>query len=337
MISETVKFSERLNVTHVSRIILEVHFRIPAQSSAIMGEDVVTELLQQCKLCDSELLDLLDPDCNIAQCRACGYVFDNPRPTPEALVSFYSKPGKYDSWLDELGPRDRLWRRRLRKLQSTRKPGSLLDVGTGIGQFLSLARKIYSAVYGTEVSTTAIGIAKQKYGLDLFSGSLDDLARQGKSFDNITLFHVLEHVPDPRSMLQTCHSLLAPGGCLVVAVPNEVTSLRALKRWLVGKLKKPQDARILGLPRLTLDGSIEEIHLSHFTPSVLRRLLQTTGFSVVASTLDPYYVRTGLRRLKADLYYYFCLMVRHAFRVNVYDAILMIARRQPLRRNPARP
>jgi SAM-dependent methyltransferase len=292
-----------------------------------MAENMETERIQQCKLCGSELLDLLDPDCNIEQCRTCGYVFDNPRPTPEALVRFYSKPGKYDSWLEELGPRDRLWRRRLRKLQSTRRPGSLLDVGAGIGQFLSLARKDYSEVYGTEVSATAVGIAKEKYGLDLFHGSLDDLARQGKLFDNVTLFHVLEHVPDPRSMLQTCHSLLAPGGCLVIAVPNEVTSLRALKRWLVGKIKKPSEAGLLGLPRLTLDGSIEEIHLSHFTPSVLRRLLQATGFSVVASTLDRYYVRIGLRRLKADLYYYLCLIIRHVFRVNVYDTILIIARR----------
>jgi SAM-dependent methyltransferase len=286
-----------------------------------------TELLQQCKLCDSELLDLLDPDCDIVQCRNCGYVFDNPRPTLEALIRFYSKPGKYDSWLDELVPRDRLWKRRLGKLQSTRKPGSLLDVGTGIGQFLSLARTSYSEVYGTEVSATAIAIAKRKYGLDLFHGSVEELVRQGRVFDNITLFHVLEHVPDPKAMLKTCHSLLPVGGCLVIAVPNEVTSLRAFKRWLFGKIKKPQGTGLLGLPRLTLDGSIDEIHLSHFTPSVLRSVLLATGFSVITDTLDPYYVRVGLRRLKADLYYYFCLILLYVFRINVYDATLIIARK----------
>jgi transcription elongation factor Elf1 len=75
-----------------------------------------TEFLQQCKICDSDSLGLLDPESNIAQCRTCGYVFDNPRPTLQELISFYSRPGKYDSWLDELGPRDRLWHRRLKKL-----------------------------------------------------------------------------------------------------------------------------------------------------------------------------------------------------------------------------
>jgi SAM-dependent methyltransferase len=288
-----------------------------------------SELLQQCNLCDSPQIGVLDPACNIAQCRACGYVFDNPRPTLEALIGFYSKPGKYDSWLEELGPRERLWRRRLGKLQSTKKSGSLLDVGTGIGQFLSIARSSYSEVYGTEVSSTAVEIAKQRYGLELFHGTIDDLPAQGKTFDNITLFHVLEHVPDPKSMLKTCHSLLSSGGILVIAVPNEVASLRGWKRRLFSKWRKQQNGGILGLPRLTLDGSISEIHLSHFSPGVLARLLESTGFSVIAKTLDPYYVRTGWRRLKADAYYYGCLIFRHLFDVNIYDTILMIARKKP--------
>src|SRR5262245_36830612 len=130
------------------------------------------ELLHQCSLCDSPQLDVLDADCNIAQCRSCGFVFDNPRPTLRALIDFYSKPGKYDSWLVELEARERLWRRRLRKIRSTKKPGTLLDVGTGIGQFLSLARNDYSAVYGTEVSSTAVEIAREKYDLDLFHGTI---------------------------------------------------------------------------------------------------------------------------------------------------------------------
>jgi 2-polyprenyl-3-methyl-5-hydroxy-6-metoxy-1,4-benzoquinol methylase len=296
--------------------------------SLLKAESMETDLLQNCNLCDSNLLDLIDSDSNIVQCRACGYVFDNPRPTLAELITFYSQKEKYDSWLSELGPRDRLWKRRLKKLQSTRNPGSLLDVGAGIGQFLFIARGSYREVYGTEVSASAVAIAKQKYGVDLFHGSIEELAQKGKRFSNITLFHVLEHVPDPRAMLKTCHSLLEEGGCLVVAVPNELTSLRGFKKRLLGKFTQKNRQGLLGLPRLTLDGSIAEIHLSHFTPSVLRRLLEATGFSVVAETLDPYYVRVGMHRLKADLYYCFCLMFRFIFRVNIYDAILVIARKQ---------
>jgi len=290
-----------------------------------------SEILHQCSLCNGALLDVLDADCNIAQCRCCGYVFDNPRPTLQELIGFYSRPRKYDSWLDELVARDRLWQRRLSKLRPTKKNGSLLDVGTGIGQFLSLARGDYSEVYGTEVSSTAVEIARQRYGLELFHGTVDDLAKTGKVFDNISLFHVLEHVPDPKALLTTCHSLLNPGGVLVVAVPNEVASLRAvLRRILVkGNLKKPGDRGALGLPRIRLDGSIGEIHLSHFTPKVLRHLVSSTGFSILTSTLDPYYVRSGLARVRAELYYMFCLSLRGLFGINVYDAILVIARKKP--------
>lgn len=285
------------------------------------------ELLHQCNLCGSTLLEVMDADCNIAKCCSCGYVFDNPRPTLQALIGFYSKPGKYDSWLEELEPRERLWQRRLNKIRSAKKPGSLLDVGTGIGQFLSLARNKFSEVYGTEVSSTAIQIAYEKYGLNLFHGTIDDLASQGRAFDNITLFHVLEHVPNPKAMLETCNSLLVPGGCLVIAVPNEVASLRGFKRRLFNHLRKPANGGVLGLPRLTLDGSIGEIHLSHFSPPVLARLLSATGFSVLVNTLDPYYVRTGLRHLKADFFYYSCLLFRKIFGLNIYDTILMIARK----------
>src|ERR1700733_9442543 len=127
-----------------------------------------TELLQQCKVCHGTTLDVVDAGCNGVRCRDCHYIFDSPRPTVEELISFYSRPTQYDSWLTELTARDRLWRRRLGKLKATRKPGSLLDVGTGIGQFLSLARSSYAEVYGTEVSASAVQIAKERYQLDLF-------------------------------------------------------------------------------------------------------------------------------------------------------------------------
>lgn len=285
-----------------------------------------SELLQQCALCDSTSLDVLDPDCNIAQCGACGYIFDNPRPAERDLIEFYSQPGKYDSWLAELDARQRLWKRRLKKVQPTTKPGSLLDVGTGIGQFLALARGSFSEVYGTEVSAAAIKICREKYNLNVYQGTVEDLAAQGKMFDNISLFHVLEHVTHPKSVLQACRSLLCEDGVLVIAVPNEVASLRGVKRRLFGARNQGTCGE-LGLPRIRLDGSNDEIHLSHFTPAVLRQLLMATGFSVVKSTLDPYYVRTGPGRWLDDLYYYTCAAFLRLFGVNIYDAILVFARK----------
>jgi 2-polyprenyl-3-methyl-5-hydroxy-6-metoxy-1,4-benzoquinol methylase len=289
-----------------------------------------TESLHQCYVCRSTALEVVDADCNIAQCRSCGYIFDNPRPTIEELINFYSRPNQYDSWLTELRPRERLWKRRLSKLKPTIKPGTLLDVGTGIGQFLALARASYTAVYGTEVSESAIQIAKQKYQLDLFPGTLENVAIRSQVFDNITVFHVLEHVPDPRSLLNTCHRLLSAEGILVIAVPNEVASLRAFAGRILQKMGLRKQRRLgkFGLPLISLGPDTSEIHLSHFTPRVLQQLLQTEGFTIVENTLDPYYVATGTARAKADIYYYLCYALLRVFGVNVYDAMLVIARKE---------
>jgi hypothetical protein len=90
-------------------------------------------------------------------------------------------------------------------------------------------------------------------------------------------------------------------------------------------VKKQGRVGTFGLPRTTLDGA--EVHLSHFTPKVLRRLLQIAGFSILNETLDPYYVATGIQKFKNDIYYYCCLVFLKVFRANIYDTILVIARK----------
>ena len=94
--------------------------------------DMNTEVVERCNVCESNRLDAVDPACHIARCANCGFVFDNPRPVLSELVKFYSRPAQYDSWLGELPARQIAWQRRLKKMQSTRKPETLLDVGTGI-------------------------------------------------------------------------------------------------------------------------------------------------------------------------------------------------------------
>lgn len=301
-----------------------------------LSPNMKTELVERCYVCDGSTLETVDPACNIAQCSGCGYVFDNPRPTLEELVKFYSRPSQYDSWLEELAIRQEAWERRLSHMQSTKKPGSLLDVGTGIGQFLATARSSYREVYGTEVSSVAIRIAKEKYNLDIFQGTIEDIDWQGKVFDNISLFHVLEHVHNPKSVLRMCHSLLSPEGVLVIAVPNEVSSLRARARtWMMNAgLKERRGLGRFGLPLVSLGPETGEVHLSHFVPEVLDKLLRNTGFSVLKKTLDPYYLRAQrFARFKADAYYYSCLAFMRVFKINVYDTMLVIARKNRLDSN----
>jgi len=293
------------------------------------------ETLKSCNLCGAGDILTRDAENNICQCRACGYIFDSPRPIAAEVASFYSKPGQYKTWISEDEARDLLWKRRLRKMERTRKPGTLLDVGTGIGQFLHHAGVVYSKVYGTEVSDSAIRIAKDRYGLEVMKGDIESIDFGGLKFDNITLFHVLEHVPNPKSVVEKCRQLLGEGGILVIAVPNDTLCIRPKIRELLTPRKRngPCGTSKVGLPRIALDGSMQEIHVSHFTPVVLERFLEVTGFTVLENTLDPFYAATGLRKLREDFYYVTCAVLRFLFRINIYDAIWVVARKNQATRS----
>ncbi len=289
------------------------------------------ERLEACSLCRSPNLVTVDAERYFCRCSDCGYIFDNPRPTAAEIVRFYSKPGQYRDWLEEEVARDRMWQRRLRKLRRAGLSGSLLDVGSGTGQFLHHAKATFSQVLGTEVSTEAVQVARRKYDIELLASEFES-SEFPEQFDVVTLFHVLEHVPDPRRTVTRCYQVLRPGGMLIIAVPNDVQSLKQRLRRFLGRIPrlKPRIAGPLALPRLTLEKVGQEVHLSHFTPTVLEGFLKRLGFTDVQTALDPYYARSGFRELRADLRYAVFSMINSVLRQNLYSTIWVQARRPPI-------
>ncbi len=96
------------------------------------------------------------------------------------------------------------------------RTGTLLDVGTGTGDFILSAKEQGWDVRGIEPNHKAREKAKNK-DLSVYK-SLEDLRYE--NFDVITLWHVLEHVPELDSTIKKIESLLNPGGVLIIAVPN---------------------------------------------------------------------------------------------------------------------
>lgn len=286
------------------------------------------EALSACNVCRSSAIQQIDPECNLCRCGECGYVFDNPRPNQQEIRAFYSQCGKYDSWLRDAAARDALWKRRLKMMLQHHVPGNLLDVGTGIGQFLHHARPYFAEVAGTEISESAIRIAQKRYGLEIERGCIEELRVPDASFDNVTFFHVLEHVPDPAKLMRRCHQLLRPGGIAVIAVPNDVLAWGSgLKKFgkKAGLRAFRKFSRVAGIPKA---GTSSEIHLSHFTPVVLCRLLASAGLEIVDEGLDPYYAASGVWKLAHGFYYALHRMIFKAFCINRYETIWMIARKK---------
>src|SRR2546426_2911416 len=103
---------------------------------------------------------------------------------------------------------------------ASRRPGALLDVGSGSGRLLGEMRRSGWDVLGVEPDAAAARDASERYGVSVVAGTLADLGPARPKFDAVTLSHVLEHVHDPVDMLRDCWARLLPGGELVVLTPN---------------------------------------------------------------------------------------------------------------------
>lgn len=154
-----------------------------------------------------------------------GQSYLETQPVPESLESYYES----DAYVSHTDATDSLFEkayqlvkkitlkqkvRSIGKLRSSEN--KLLDFGAGTGDFLQVAVNKGWKVYGVEPNEQARNLASKK-GLHLLS-SLKEL--KGEQFDVITLWHVLEHVPNLQETLNRLQVLLKPEGVLVIAVPN---------------------------------------------------------------------------------------------------------------------
>jgi SAM-dependent methyltransferase len=211
----------------------------------------------------------------VVQCLDCGLCFTNPRPSAASMSQFY--PSAYRPHrLPRSGGR-RLWHlhsplrapRKERRSLAWHGQGRLLDFGCGGGAFLQRMHRQGWQVTGLDVSPAAVGRVSDGLGLPALLGSLPHPDLRPQSFDVITMWHSLEHVHRPMVVLEEAYRLLAPGGKLLVAVPN-IDSLAF--RWF----KSAWYA--LDLPR----------HLTHFAPWTLQLMLENVGFHLGPIRMVPH-------------------------------------------------
>jgi 2-polyprenyl-3-methyl-5-hydroxy-6-metoxy-1,4-benzoquinol methylase len=147
-----------------------------------------------------------------------------PKPNLEKLPSYYESED-YISHTD--GKRtlfERMYhliknialKNKLKLINTKSQKGKLLDIGAGTGDFLVVANNDGWQTIGTEPSEKAKGIAINK-GVK-FAESLSSL--ENNSFDVITMWHVLEHVPNLEEYIIELKRLLKPSGTIIIAVPN---------------------------------------------------------------------------------------------------------------------
>jgi SAM-dependent methyltransferase len=110
----------------------------------------------------------------------------------------------------------------------------VLEVGSGIGSFLSQARSVGASAVGIEIDGKMANALKQK-GYNVFCGTVEEYARTaGEKFDTVVLSQVLEHMYDPVGTMHACRELLVPRGRVIISTPSLDSVYRTLygKRWL---------------------------------------------------------------------------------------------------------
>ncbi|KPL19012.1 MAG: hypothetical protein AMJ93_13355 [Anaerolineae bacterium SM23_84] len=232
-----------------------------------------------CNVCESDSyvvlyegrdrLHRLGNSFRFVKCQQCGLVYLNPRPTREEMGQYY--PPDYGPYTHDVerangflsGPAYRYGvAKRCRIVTRRKEAGRVLDVGCATGHFLYGMRLRGWQTFGTEFSEGAAAYARERFGLEVLVGTLQEGEFPAACFDAITIWNVLEHLPDPLATLMEVNRLLKGDGILVFSIPNwESADARLWGEFWVG----------LDMPR----------HLYIFPRPALDRLLVKTGFKTI--------------------------------------------------------
>jgi 2-polyprenyl-3-methyl-5-hydroxy-6-metoxy-1,4-benzoquinol methylase len=206
----------------------------------------------------------------IVRCADCDLVFVNPA-FDEAHYRAVYRSADYQEIMRDLGiashdyrvarfgtERVAIMSRYLRAAGGGRP--AYLDVGCSTGFVVEAARDRGWEAIGIDLNPSAIAFGCGR-GLDLRNASLEDAGFEPERFDAVSLFDVLEHLLDPRAIVDRCAALLKPGGILFLYVPNYDSA----SRLLMGP-----EAHFIWPTH----------HLNYYTPATLRDLMARRGLEV---------------------------------------------------------
>jgi 2-polyprenyl-3-methyl-5-hydroxy-6-metoxy-1,4-benzoquinol methylase len=244
-----------------------------------------------CPVCNSRNIDplLTVKDYSVSkeefviwQCRECSLRFTQDVPDEDSIAPYYQSPDYISHSNTSKGLLNQLYQR-VRKLtlaqkatllaQHTKQKGNVLDIGAGIGIFLSAMKERGWEVKGVEPDEEARKKAQQLFGMALDEPSALFRLQKGR-YDAITLWHVLEHVHELHAYMEQLKELLAADGKIFIAVPNYLSADAAAYRnyWAA-----------YDVPR----------HLYHFSPKAIEKLLAMHDLQLISKKpmwFDAFYI-----------------------------------------------
>ena len=252
---------------------------------------------------------------DVIECETCGFKHVVPIPTPEELnklykEEFYSteKPTYFKSTEEDLEWWELTYRNYYQLFDKyyTKKDRKLLEIGSGPGYFLKCGKEMGWEVIGIEPSKQAFEYS-QKFGVKVINRFFDEksIKEYGK-FDVIYMNTVIEHLPDPISIIKIAKNILKSKGIICIISPNDYNPLQNILRenlsynpWWVAP---PQ-------------------HINYFDFKSIKNILERLGFEIIESIATfpmEFFLLSGDNYVGNDKLGRKCHFKRKAFEINMY-------------------
>lgn len=228
-----------------------------------------------CNLCESSSHQPFCPENGrgLVQCDNCGLVFVAEQADPQELYALYGETYFQNTESGEVGYTNYIAdetnirqtaRKRFAHIEGFgSSKGRMIDVGCAMGFFIDEAAKRGWQVEGLDISQFATNYVQQRFGHHAHNGSLLELDLSTNAYDLVTMWDVIEHVPDPQAYLKRVAELLKTGGLLELATPD------------VGSLP----ARLTG--KQWIGYKLSDEHVYYFSVKTLKTMLDKAGFDVL--------------------------------------------------------
>lgn len=258
-----------------------------SKNSIIESPSSLTEIVK-CPICDSNSFNLKiavkdhsisKENFEIIQCTECNFLITSPRPADNEISKYYAS----EEYISHSGTKKGLINSLYHKVQKLNMNlkyrafakyvprGTWMDYGAGNGAFLQYLESKKIVCEGFEPDATARKVASEK---NISIQDSEEYKASSKQYSSITMWHVLEHIPNLNEIFQKHKSNLMPGGILTIAVPNHKSYDESFYKdyWAA-----------YDVPR----------HLWHFSEKDVQSLLKKNGFEYIKTApmiFDSYYV-----------------------------------------------
>lgn len=177
-----------------------------------------------CGSSDARLLARIE-DYFLVECSHCALAYIANPPSPDALAAIYQADANYHTALHDPGSAAyarmaQIAREHLAFTRRYASTGRLIDIGCSTGLFLAEAQRAGFDVSGVEFSAASAQFARDTFNVQVVDGDIHAVDAEPESFDQLTMFDVIEHVRDPAGDIAAAYRLLKPGGMFILSTPN---------------------------------------------------------------------------------------------------------------------